>query len=225
LAKEVFVANLRRFVALAFFAICLLAGCRVSAPEKGSDAITLMANYVQRERYDDAISVAQDWMSKHPNDQSHAAIFYEQIATTYLIKASKDRARRDEWVKLAVAYFDKVLSVHQENAVDIELYNVGRGLESAGDLSSSDRCLYYGRAVKAFKTEFPFIQGDSYTAYGRTIPLEPVRQESQKALGNVKAKFEKAGCKREAIANGRPFSRSTPDNSDHWKLPTISCRL
>jgi uncharacterized protein (TIGR03435 family) len=35
----------------------------------------------------------------------------------------------------------------------------------------------------------------SYTAYGKTIPLEPVRQENQKALGRVKEKSEKAGCK------------------------------
>jgi hypothetical protein len=189
------VANLSRFVAFAFFAVCLLVGCRVSAPEKGSDAITLMTKYSQRGRYDDAISVAQDWMNKHPNDQSHGATFYEQIAITYLMKASKERARRDEWVKQAVAYFDKDLSVHQKNSVDVELYNVGRGFESAGDLSSSDSCLYYGRALKAFEEEFPFIQGDSYTAYGKTIPLEPVRQENQKALGRVKAKFEKAGCK------------------------------
>jgi hypothetical protein len=189
------VANLSRFVAFAFFAVCLLVGCRVSAPEKGSDAITLMTKYSQRGRYDDAISVAQDWMNKHPNDQSHGATFYEQIAITYLMKASKDRARRDEWVKQAVAYFDKDLSVHQKNSVDVELYNVGRGFESAGDLSSSDSCLYYGRALKAFEEEFPFIQGDSYTAYDKTIPLEPVRQENQKALGRVKTKFEKAGCK------------------------------
>jgi hypothetical protein len=81
------------------------------------------------------------------------------------------------------------------NSVDVELCNVGRGFESAGDLSSSDSCMYYGRALKAFEEEFPFIQGDSYIAYGKTISLEPVRQENQKALGRVKAKFEKAGCK------------------------------
>ena len=188
-------ANLSRFPAFAFLAVCFLAGCGVSAPEKRSDAIALMGKYNQEGRYDDAIRVAQDWTNKHPNDQSHAAIFYEQIAMTYLMKASKDRARRDKWVKQSVVYFDKDLSVHQKNSGDIELYNVGRGFESAGDLSSSDSCLYYGRALKAFEEEFPFIQGDSYTAYGKTIPLEPVRQENQKALGRVRAKFEKAGCK------------------------------
>jgi hypothetical protein len=195
LPKECFVANLSWFSALALFAVFVLVGCRVNAPEEGSDAITLMAKYSQQERYDDAIRVAQDWMNKHPNDPSHGATFYEQIAIIYLMKASKDRARRDEWVKQAVTYLDKDLSVHQKNSVDVELYKVGRGFESAGDLSSSDSCLYYSRALKAFEDQFAFIQGDGYTAYGKTIPLEPVRQENQKALGRVKEKSEKAGCK------------------------------
>ena len=79
--------------------------------------------------------------------------------------------------------------------MDIELYSAGRGFEMAGDLSTTNGCLYYARAVKAFEEEVSFIQGDSYTAYGKTIPLEPVRQENQKALERVKAKFTKAGCK------------------------------
>ena len=34
--------------------IILLGGCHTTAPEKGSDAITLMAKYNQRGRHDDA---------------------------------------------------------------------------------------------------------------------------------------------------------------------------
>jgi hypothetical protein len=67
--------------------------------------------------------------------------------------------------------------------------------EYAGDLSTHDSCLYYGRAVKDFEQEFQFIQGDSYTACGATTPLAPVRQENENALERVKAKFEKADCK------------------------------
>lgn len=178
-----------------FFAIFFLGGCRVSTPEKGSDAITLMARYNQEGRHDDAIRVAQDWLKKHPEDPSHGATFYEQIAITYLMKASKDAARKDEWIRQAVAYYDKDISVHQKSDIDIELYSVGRGFELAGDMSTNDSCLYYGRAVKSFEGEVPFIQGDSYTAYGKTIPLAPVRQENDKALERVKAKFNKASCK------------------------------
>jgi hypothetical protein len=189
------VTNRTQLAVVSFFAIFLFGGCRVSAPEKSSEAITLMARYNQQGRHDDALRVAQDWLKKHPEDSG--ATFYEQIAITYLIKASKDSARKDEWIQQAVAYYDKDLSVHQKSDIDIELYTVGRGFESAGDLSTNNSCLYYGRAMKAFEEEVPFIQGDSITAYGKTIPLAPVRQENEKALERAKAKFAKAGCKRE----------------------------
>jgi hypothetical protein len=182
---------------VSFIAVLVLGGCRVSAPEKSSDAITLMARYNQQGRHDDALRVAQDWLKKHPEDPLHGATLYEQIAITYLIKASKDSARKDEWIQQAVAYYDKDLSVHQKSDIDIELYTVGRGFESAGDLSTNNTCLYYGRAIKDFEEEIPFIRGDSLTGYGKTIPLAPVRQENTKALERVKAKFAKAGCKRE----------------------------
>lgn len=182
-----------QFVIVAFFAMALLS-CRVSAPEKGSEAITLMARYNEQGRQDDAIRVAQDWLKKHPDDPLRAT-FYEQIAIMYLMKASKDSGHKDEWIQQAVAYYDKDLSVHQKKDIDIELYSVGRGFELAGDLSTNNSCFYYGRAVTAFEEEIPFIQGDSYTAYGKTIPLAPVRQEDEKALKRVKAKLAEARCK------------------------------
>ena len=180
---------------ISFVAIILLGGCHATAPEKGSDAITLMAKYNQQGRHDDAIRVAQEWLKKHPEDPLHGATFYEQIGITYLIKASKDSAHKDEWIRQAVTYYDKDLSVHQKKDIDLELYTVGRGFESAGDLSTRDGCLYHGRAVKAFEQEVPFIQGDSFTAYGKTIPLAPIRKGNEQALERVKAKFVKAGCK------------------------------
>jgi hypothetical protein len=165
-------------------------GCKAKTPETLNDARTLMGNYGQRGGYDDAIRVAQNWMERHPEDS-----LYDQVAIIYLVKASKDGAHKDEWIGQAVANYEKDLKAHKMGAVDIELYEVGLGFERAGDLSTHDSCLYYGRAVKAFEDEVQFIQGDSYTAYGSTVPLAPVRQGNDKALERVKSKFDKAGCK------------------------------
>ena len=178
-----------------FAAAPFLVSCKVSTPDKGSDAISLMAKYAQRGRYDDALQIAQDWLHKHPHDAPHAATFYEQMAVIYLTKASKDLAHREEWVRQAVQYYEKDLATHEKQAIDIEFYSVGRGLEAAGDLSKANGCTYYTRAAKLFEDEVPLIQGDSYTAYGHTIPLEPVRLENQTALNRVKTKLESAGCK------------------------------
>jgi len=184
-----------QFVEALFLTVFSLVSCRPSVPEGPSEAITLMTKYNNAGRHDDAIRLAQDWLKEHPDDTSHAALFYEQIALTYLTKASKDSAHKDEWIQQAVSYFDKDLSVHQKTDVDIELNIVGRGFELAGDLSATNGCVYYGRAVKDLEEEEPFIQGDSYTAYGNTIALAPIRQDNEKALERVKEKFAKAGCK------------------------------
>jgi hypothetical protein len=182
----------RRIASMLILTItALLFGCKAKTPEKLNDARILITTYVRRGRYDDAIKVAQDWMKRHPDDS-----LYDQVAIIYLTKASKDSSHKDEWVGQAVSNFQKDLEVHNMGTVDLELYEVGKGFEVAGDLSTHDTCLYYGRAVKAFEDEVQFIQGDSYTAYGSTAPLAPLRQANQKALERVKSKFDKAGCKR-----------------------------
>lgn len=181
----------RRGPSIFLIVACSLVGCKVKTPEKLNDARALMVTYAQQGQYDDAIRVAQAWMEKHPED-----FLYDQVAIIYLAKASKDSAHKDQSIEQAVANFEKDLEAHKKGAVDIELYEIGRGFERAGDLSTHDSCLYYGRAVKAFEDEVQFIQGDSYTAYGHTTPLAPVRRENQKALESVKSKFDKAGCKR-----------------------------
>jgi tetratricopeptide (TPR) repeat protein len=178
-----------------FVAVFLLAGCRVTAPENASAAISLMTRYNQQGRQDDALKVAQDWLKKHPEDHAHLAAFYDQIAITYLVKASKGGAHKDEWIEEAVAYYDKDLLDHPRGDIDIEFYTVGRGFEQAGDLSTTDRCLYYRRAVKAFEDEKPFLQAESYTVDGKTFRLESVRQENDKSQERVKVKVANAGCK------------------------------
>ena len=179
-------------VAVSFFAVLIIAGCRASVPKTASETITLMTKYSEDGRYEDAIKLARDWLKGHPDD--NGATFYAQIAITYLMKASKDPAHKDEWIQQSIVYYDRDLSVHQNQKVDIERYSVGRGFESAGDLSTTNRCQYYARAVKLFEEEIPFIQGDSLTAYGHTTPLAPVRQENEKALQRVKAKVSGNGC-------------------------------
>jgi hypothetical protein len=202
---------------LSLFVIILL-GCRPSTPEKGSDAISLMTRLGQQGQYDDAIRVALDWMKKHPEETSHNWAFYDQIAVVYLMKASKDTAHKEEWIQQAVSYYDKALSVHQTNDVDVELYEVGRGVETAGDLSSTNSCFYFGRAVKVFEQEVSFIQGDSYTAYGKTIRWNP----SGKKMKSLLKERRQNSPKRAANNKCRLQGPITPDESGNRKLTHYS---
>jgi hypothetical protein len=184
-----------QFAMVSILTVFLLAGCHPSVPEGAPETITLMANYNKAGHYDDAIKLAQDWLKAHPHDVSHTSTIYQQIALTYLSKAAKDTAHKDEWIQQSVANFDRDLSVHQNTDADIELYIVGRGFETAGHYSTTDGCPYYRRAVKAFEDEAPFIQGESVTLSGTTVKLAPIRQENDKALQRAKAEFAEAGCK------------------------------
>lgn len=181
---------------VSILAIISLGGCRPHPPKTRGEMITLMTKYGKQGEWDDAIRVAQEWLKLHPEDASGAnGIVYEQIGMVYLAKASRDAPHKDEWIRQAVAYFDKSLSEHEPKDVIIKFYSAGRGFEEAGDLSTTDSCLYYGRALKAFADQQPFLQNDTFTDSGGSIPLAPLRQENEKSRERVQAKFAKAGCR------------------------------
>ena len=176
-------------------AAAILWGCRADEPRTASEAITLMTGYGRQQRYDRAIKTGEDWLKNHPEDTSHQGALFEQIAINCLMEAASDPKHTEEWIRRAVSYYDKDLPVHQTGSVDIRFFTVGHGFASAGDLSSTDSCLYYGRAIKAFEEEAPLLLGDNVTVNGKTFSLVPLRQENGKALEEVRGKFTKAGCK------------------------------
>ena len=79
------VFNRTQLVIFSSFAVFLLAGCPVSAPEKGSEAITLVARYNQQGRHDDAIKVALR-LNQRPRKtlgfQTPASKLQESVAST-----------------------------------------------------------------------------------------------------------------------------------------------
>ena len=53
-----------------------------------------MTKYSQKGHPEDAIKVAEDWLQKHPNNADRKGTMYGQMAITYLIWASKDKAHK-----------------------------------------------------------------------------------------------------------------------------------
>ena len=172
-----------QLIVFSFGALVLFGGCQENTPEFSAGVMNLMTKYNNQGRHDDAIRIAQDWLKKHPDEHEMRAIFDEQIAISFLMKAGKDAAPKDEWIAQAVAYYDDYVSVCRKyDDVNLAPQNAGWGLEMAGDLSGNNRCLYYGRALELFAEP-----------YGKTIPLKP--QQKEDALKRVKAKFDRTGCK------------------------------
>lgn len=75
-----------------------------------------------------------------------------------------------------------------------DLFQIGGSYEILGDLSDQEKCGYYATARKDLERQLPLIQDESYTAYGKTFPLEPLRRDVHKHLDAVKEKSLKIGC-------------------------------
>lgn len=159
--------------------------------------MTRMVQLQESGHYDDAVRVVQDWMSQHRNDTSQDDFLHLQIAMVYISKAYRRQSTKDESLRNSALHLEQALNLYTSKKpedVDTMLYGIGGAYEMIGDVSPTDKCQYFAKARKAFKDQLPLIKGDSYTAYGHTTPLEPLRADVRKHLGFVEEKSTKAGC-------------------------------
>jgi hypothetical protein len=130
--------------------------------------------------------VAQNWLNKNPEDFGMRAKFDEQIAMSFFMKVPNDASHKEEWIRQAVSYLDDYLSVYRKyHPVGVVPQYAGTGFEVAGDLSSNERCLYYGRALRVF--------AEPYDKDQKAFPATPNWKED--SLKKVQDKFDRAGCK------------------------------
>jgi hypothetical protein len=77
---------------------------------------------------------------------------------------------------------------------DSSLYGIGGAYEILGDMSDKDKCRLYEIGRQALERQLPLITKDSYTAYGKTVQMEPLRAEIRKHLDGINKKRSDAGC-------------------------------
>lgn len=155
-------------------------------------AASEMTRYAQKGDYEKAVQIGLAAAREAPG----SPWIYQQIAMMYLMRAHKQPAARDSSLREAVLYANKSCEPESHSSGDFfNLYEAGRILEDAGDLSSTGRCDYYRDAVKKLTDQAPLLEGDSIAAFGYRHPLAPLRNENQKALTRVKGKFVAAGCR------------------------------
>jgi len=154
-------------------------------------AATEMTRYAQKGDYEKAVQIGLAAAKEAPDPS-----IYQQIAIVYLMRAHKQPAARDNWLREAVQYANRSCETGSNPTRALfNLYEAGRISEDAGDLSSTGRCDYYRDAVKKLTDQEPLLEGDSIAAFGYRHPLAPMRNENQKALTRVKGKLVDAGCK------------------------------
>jgi hypothetical protein len=104
-----------------------------------------MEKYEKTGQYDNAIKTGKAWAEKYP-DQSANKWIYRYISVLYLKTASNEKEHAEESVKQAILYRDKALSSVSDSAFALQPFEVIS--ESAGDLSTAQRCLQYGNSLK-----------------------------------------------------------------------------
>jgi tetratricopeptide (TPR) repeat protein len=154
------------------------------------EAATQMTRYARDGDYDKAVQTGLAALNGTPD-----SFMYQQIAMVYLMRSAKEPKLRDRWANEAASYARKSLDADPNRREFFNLYTAGRVLETAGDLSASARCEYYGEAIKAFSDQGPTLEGEYIALYGERRPLATFRNENQKALTRAREKFDHNHCR------------------------------
>jgi hypothetical protein len=176
--------------------VSALCACQ-KPPRSQAEAVTRMVQLQESGHYDDAVRVAEKWMNQHQDDTTGNDLLHEQIAMVYLNKAYHKQSTRNESLDKAALHLETALNLYASKKPEefgIILFEIGGGYEILGDLSQKDKCRFFGKATALLNEQLPLINGDSYTAYGHTTPLEPVRAEVRKHIAAVEQKSKQAGC-------------------------------
>ena len=186
-----------RFAGLTLLTICsTLCACQ-KPPRSRGEAVTRMVQLQESGHYDDAVRVVENWMNQHQNDTSQNDFLHLQIAMVFISRAYHKQSTRDESLDNAASHLEQALNLYaakKPEDEDTTLFGIGGAYEILGDLSQNNKCRFFGKARTAFDEQLPLIKGDSYTAYGKTVALEPLRIEIRKHLTSVEDKSAQAGC-------------------------------
>jgi hypothetical protein len=196
------IARSFRILSFALLVACVIFGAwltyhQTRTPQNQAAVFNRMMEWAKERRYDKAIQVVQNWMNDSRRDHSNDGFLYQQIAMVYIEKAYREPATRADSVHAAEVNLEKALAFFDGKAPadnDVELFGIGGAYQVLGDVANESKCQYYGKARLLFVRQLPLIKGDSYTAYGRTIPLEPLRADIKKHLDALSEKYSQAGC-------------------------------
>ena len=131
---------------------------RVSSSDPQTDGSnSKISEEVRSGQLDEAIADEQAELVKDPKNLQMIA----SLGTLCLLKARKVPPEESEkWISLGAGYAREVReTASKDNALDFaNIYEAGKILESAGDLSSINKCLYYGEAKSLLENDGPQLK-------------------------------------------------------------------
>jgi len=148
---------------------------------------------VIRGQLDDAIAEEDAALQKDPKNMG----ILRSLGALCLLKASKmSPPESDQWISKAADYGTKLgAATSRENLLDIgDVYQAGKILEDAGDLSGG-KCSYYEQARNVLEKDGPVVnKGTTMTLYGHTHSLDKVLIERDKLKQEIGRKLVASHC-------------------------------
>ncbi len=195
----------RKILSYAILAVLLipvawLAYQETRIPQNEAEVNKRIFELQKEHRYDKAVQVCRRWMLDPRYDSSQDVSFFQQIAMIYFMKAYERPASRRESIQASADNLEKALGAFDKKkpeSIQLDLYEIGRVYEELGKLTTQSKCQYYERARTSYIRQLTMIEGESYTAYGHTTRLAPVRAEITRHLDAVKLELSRAGCPEE----------------------------
>lgn len=165
-------------------------GCRGRQPvATKADVVRLMQEYNKEHRYDDGIRVASDWLRTEPND----ADMHVLITMFYLEKAASDNARRKELIDDAVRHTDEAIRLAPDSLGYLPM--APTAYEQAGDLSATNRCESYKKAVQVIEhAEALGLAESKKSSVNLNMNWEEVRRMNEATRARITQKMVGAGC-------------------------------
>jgi hypothetical protein len=178
-----------------------------SADSNAFCVLKAMAKYEKKGRYDEAISTGVAWANKYPDGLTSNWI-YEDISVLYLKSAKTDSGHAEEYLKQAVFYRDKALPSASESPYALQrLVAIS---ESAGDLSTTQRCVQYRNSIKLLG-RMNLLANEDKDRLTRQFKPDLVERKNVECLlewidaglKRVSGKLSTAGCQEEHLSPAR----------------------
>jgi hypothetical protein len=158
-----------------------------------NDIDTRMAQDMQRGNTYRAIEEGQRALEDDPKNTS----LLQSLAIACLVQAQKEPGQQsEEWIRKSASYANGLAknTSKQDLGAIVYIIQAGKSLEWAGNLSAS-KCVYYKQAIDVLENQGPVVnEGNTVTAYGRTLSLTPALKEKRKTLEEVRKKLTDAHC-------------------------------
>ena len=162
-----------------------------SAGSKSSDHVFLITRYSLEGRFDKAIEEGLLALKDSPGNPA----ILSQMAMVCLLRAKKEPAQHEEWIRKGSEYAQEALrnSSEKEPMFIGDVVQAGKILELAGDLSV-ERCTYYREAVDVLENRGPTLKSDTTVVDGKVVSLAPLIDQKAKKLTELQKKLTDARC-------------------------------